>query len=157
MKRVNQRGVSPVVATVLLIGMVVVIALIVFLWFRGLTQESITKFGGQNVQLICDQVQFDASYSGDQLFISNSGNVPIFNFKVELTENGGFETKEISEVTSDWQSTGLNPGAAFSGVLDNVDTSSINSISLIPVLIGNTDNGQKAYTCDRKYGYELTV
>jgi len=45
----KKKGVSPVIATVLLIAMVVVIALIIFLWFRGLTKEAITKFDVRNL------------------------------------------------------------------------------------------------------------
>jgi flagellin-like protein len=41
----NKMGVSPVIATVLLVAMTVVIALIVFLWFRQIGKEVVTKFG----------------------------------------------------------------------------------------------------------------
>ena len=76
-KRGQTKGVSPVVATVLLIVLVVAIALIVFLWFRELTQESITKFGGKNIALVCDDVVFEASYSiiEERIYVSNYGNV----------------------------------------------------------------------------------
>ena len=47
----KKRGVSPVIATILLIGIVIVIALIVFLWLRGMQQEAITKFEGMNVEI----------------------------------------------------------------------------------------------------------
>ncbi|MAG78897.1 hypothetical protein CMI40_00795, partial [Candidatus Pacearchaeota archaeon] len=42
--RINKKGVSPVIATVLLVAIVVIIGLIIFQWFRGMTQESIIKF-----------------------------------------------------------------------------------------------------------------
>ena len=38
-EKLNKKGVSPVIATVLLVAMVIVLALIVFLWFRSLSKE----------------------------------------------------------------------------------------------------------------------
>jgi len=45
----HKKGLSPVIATMLLIAIVVVIGLIIFLWFRGMTEEAITKFDGTNI------------------------------------------------------------------------------------------------------------
>ena len=55
----KKRGLSPVVATVLLIAIVIIIGLIVFLWFRGMTEETITKFGTENIRFACDDVYFE--------------------------------------------------------------------------------------------------
>ncbi len=79
----KKRGISPVIATVLLIAMVVVIGLIVFLWFRGMIEEEGTKFG-KNVKLVCDDVNFEASYSGGVLSILNIGNTPIYKMKIKI-------------------------------------------------------------------------
>ena len=51
-KEGDKSGLSPVIATVLLVGLVVVSGLIIFMWFRGLTQEAVVKFD-QNIQLVC--------------------------------------------------------------------------------------------------------
>ena len=40
----RKKGLSPVIATVLLIGIVIALALIIFLWFRGTMKPAITKF-----------------------------------------------------------------------------------------------------------------
>ena len=57
-------GLSPVIATVLLIVIVIVIALIVFIWIRGMVGDAVTKFDNKNVQLVCGDVAFEASYTG---------------------------------------------------------------------------------------------
>src|SRR3970282_954737 len=93
--RKNRRGVSPVIATTLLIAMVVVTGLIVFLWFRGFTQEAVTKFGGTNIELVCGDVRFDSSYSSGNLFLSNVGNVPIYSFKLKIESPGSHTTLDI--------------------------------------------------------------
>ena len=91
----RNKGLSPVIATVLLVGVVVVSGLIIFTWFRGLTQEAVTKFD-QNIQLVCNDVKFEAEYSSDgTLAISNTGNVPIFGFDIKESSESGSSTKSI--------------------------------------------------------------
>src|SRR3990167_6150131 len=103
----NRRGVSPVIATSLLIAMVVVIGMIIFLWFRGFTEEAVTKFGGTNIKLICGDVSFDSSYSGGSIFLENVGNVPIYSFNLKVEKPGSHETLSIDDVVGDWTETGL--------------------------------------------------
>lgn len=153
----NIKGLSPVVATVLLIAMTIVIALIVFLWFRGLTEEQITKFGGTNIQLVCEDVYFEAEYIPNTLSILNSGNIPIYDFKVKVVGDGSFSTSDLKDLSAEWSSsyeTGLNQGMGFSDEISFTGE----QIVLIPVLIGNTDKGKKTYVCDEKSsGYAINL
>jgi len=151
-KRMSDKGLSPVIATVLLIAMVMVIGLIVFMWFRGLTKEAITKdfgTGEQNIELACDDVFFDASYDSGTLSLRNDGNVPIYNMKVKVSGQGSFTTSDIGDLSGEWEDnyqTGLDQGRSFS---DSIDfDSGAEEIVLIPVLIGNTEKGKKTYVCD---------
>lgn len=149
----SKRGLSPVIATVLLVGLVVVSGLIIFTWFRGLTQEAVTKFD-QNIQLVCNDVSFDARYSNGKLAVSNVGNVPIFGFSVKISDAAGFETKDISEYAS-WPEGGLNQGGAA-----EVDIGAVSGdITLIPVLVGTSQKGaQASFKCDeRLYGQQIAV
>lgn len=145
----KKRGVSPVIATVLLVGMVIVLGLIIFLWMRSLAQEIITK-EGENIELACDKVEFTASKVGDSLTISN-GNVPIFDFAVKISVNGGYDTVDASELFENedpnWPRTGLNSGRVFSSTSDKIQ----GEITLIPILLGKSDSGgQKKFTCNEK-------
>ncbi len=155
----NKKGVSPVIATVLLIGIVIALGVIVFFWFSSFTQEAITKFNGENIQLVCNDVQFQASYSsGGDLAFSNSGNVPIFSFNVQIQgAAGSFTTQDIKNLISNWPSSGLRTGGVFSGNI----ASKINGatqIVLIPVLRGTVSNGdQKSFICPDQYGYKVSV
>lgn len=152
----NKSGVSPVVATVLLISMVVVLALIVILWFLSMTEEAVTKFDGQNVEIVCRDVSFEASYGAGKLLMENTGSVPIFKAKVKKESAGEFTTEEIStEPPGNWPSKGLNPGKAVSL---GYDAGSASVITIIPVLVGESESGMNSYTCDEKQtGYELTI
>ena len=153
----SKKAVSPVIATVLLIGMVVVMGAILFLWLRGFTQEAVTKFD-KNVDLVCNDVQFQASYSSDgTLGISNVGNVPIYDIKVKVSDGGNFETMDIKELSENWKSSGLNPGRTFSGNVNSYVVGA-KSITLIPVLIGSSASGEKSFTCDEaRSGYKISL
>jgi len=146
---VQNKGVSPVIATVLLVAMVVVIGLIVFLWFKGMVTEEGTKFG-KNVKLNCPEVNFKASYSGGSLSVVNTGTIPIYSMKIKLSEGGDYST----ETVSDWPENGLNQGASFQGEID-IGTS--NELLLIPVLIAKYGTGNKAYVCEEIYGKDVAI
>lgn len=152
----QKRGVSPIIATVLLISIVVVLGLIIFLWFRGITEEAVTKFGGKNIELVCAEVTFEASYSSGMLVVSNIGNVPIYDVEVEMTTEGGYETKDLSQISS-WPDMGLNSGGVFSEDLSSEIGASLEELKLIPVLLGESDEGEKTATCGREYSYEVPL
>ena len=155
----NRKGLSPVITTVLLIALVIVIISIVFLWFRGMVEEGVTKFG-KNMKLVCDDVEFEASYSSGTLSIVNTGNVPIFRMNLKMAQGGSYQTKEITEfnASAEWIDTGLNQGGSFSasGIGDEF-VSGTNKIIVLPILIGTSDKGKKTYICEGQYGKELNI
>ena len=154
MREINQKGVSPVIATVLLVGIVVVMGLIIFVWLRGLTEESVVKFD-KNAELVCGEIQFEASYSSGTLSISNIGNVPIYQIMIKILKEGSFETKSLSDLSREWPETGLNQGLGFSGTITFNDTE---SIILIPVILGSSGGEEKSFTCEEtRYGYEISL
>lgn len=147
----KKRGISPVIATVLLVAMVVVIGVIIFLWFRGMTEEIITKFGGTNIELVCNDVSFDASYLGGILSLSNKGNVPIYGMKIKTYGEKSHNTVNLDSFQ------GLNQGGTFSGDISS-EVGSSKNIVLIPILLGSSDEGKKIFVCDENlYGYELLI
>lgn len=149
----GKKGLSPVIATVLLIGIVIVMALIVFMWIRGISEEAITKFDGKNVKIVCEDVNFEASLSGGNLLIANRGNVPIYKMKAKISGPGTHETIDIED---QWKPEGLIKGDAIrSNVLDSI--SGQETILLIPVLAGESKEGTKTYTCEERFGYELEI
>jgi len=163
MKRGRKKGISPVIATVLLIAMVVVVALIVFVWFRGMVGESATKMG-KNIKLVCDDVKFDASYStsSDKLTIVNRADVPIFQLRVRLSGGGSYGTEEITSETHDgspsdegkWELMGLTQEGRFVG---KFDVDSAEKITVFPVLIGSSEDGRRTYVCEGQYGEEIDL
>lgn len=147
----HKKGVSPVIATILLVALVIVIGAIIFIWFQSLTEEAVTKFDGQNVEIVCEDVQFDTSYNNGQISIVNRGNVPIYSMNVQLEGSAGqSETQNITSMETTWdEEVGLNQGAAATiTVQENYEQA-----TLIPVLMGTTEDGErKTKSCEESHG-----
>jgi hypothetical protein len=156
-KFIKKSGLSPVVTTVLLITLTIAITVILFLWFRGMVEEGVTKFG-KNIRLVCEDVNFDASYSSGTLNVVNNGDVPIFRLNVKTSQNGNYQTKEITDFSggSSWPATGLPEGGTFSGNIGS-EVGSSSEISLVPILIGASTKGKRTFVCEGQYGKELTL
>ena len=154
----KKRGISPVIATVLLVAMVVVIGLIIFLWFRGITEEAVTKFGGRNIELVCEDIEFLSDYSVATgiLSVSNIGNVPIFGMKAKISKQGSHETLDMKDLPVDWPGIGLRQGGTFSGDL-SIEFTEANQVLLIPVLMGTSAQGDQTYVCEDRYGQDLII
>jgi flagellin-like protein len=144
----KKKGVSPVIATVLLIAMVIVIALIIFLWFKGMSQEKVLKFD-QNVELICPDVSFSVQKTTGGVILKNTGDVAIYDFDVKEIGRS-YDTKKINTYSSDWPSYGLNPGEIV-----EVSGSFGENALFIPILAGTADDGGRFYVCDERWGVEL--
>ena len=97
----NKRGVSSIIATALLIGLVVVLSTIVFLWAKGFVSEQVEKFGTP-IERQCDNIDWTVTYltskgGGTYSFaISNTGNVPIYGIAIGI-KNGGRRDIETFE------------------------------------------------------------
>lgn len=148
----GKEGLSPVIATMLLVAIVIIIGLIIFLWFRGINEEAITKFEGTNIKLVCEEVAFEASYSSGALYVINIGNVPIYQIKVKIQGEGSYATEILEE---GWPYLGLSQGGVYSGTLNNA-TGAI-KLLVIPVLAGESDSGDSSHTCEERHGYEIIL
>jgi len=149
----NKKGISPVIATVLLIAMVIVIGLIVFLWVQEIGGETITKFG-ENVETVCGDLEFSGDYFNEKLSISNTGTVPIFSFKIKIEKSGEYETISVGDIGG-WDDDGLSQGEIFNK--DYTFDANVEKIILIPVLMGSSKKGEKTFVCDERNGQEIYI
>ena len=153
----NNKGLSPVIATVLLVAMVVVMGAIVFVWFKGFVGESTLKFN-KNIALACNDVQFTASYTQGVLSITNTGNVPIYDFMINVGSSGGYNTQDLKTISSaTWPIEGLNDGGLFSqNIGSSPPISQATSMTVIPVLRGVSQSGvYSTQTCPAAQGYKV--
>jgi flagellin-like protein len=151
MKRGNsKRALSPVVASVLLVALVLVLASIIFLWARGFIGEQIEK-GDKSISAMCEEVSFSfdliedpRSISGKyQIELVNNGNIPIFKFTI-VKKLAGSEERFNFDIT-------VKPQKAIRRDLDLlIDGSPPEQITVYPVLLGEVigQNSNMPYTCN---------
>jgi flagellin-like protein len=150
----KKRGLSPTIASILLVALVIISAMIVFLWFRSFSHEAVTKMGDKNIELVCKDVDFRADYQGGILYISNQGDVPIYSLSLKKYKEGGYDTLDIKDLSNKWPLSGLPQGGTFS---DTISFTGSTKIIVIPVLAGNSESGQRFVPCEEKDGFKIEL
>ena len=154
----NKKGITPVIASVLLITLVIAMGATIFIFSEGITEKltggSIT-LQGKNIALTCGDIIFEFSYVDGKLYLTNPGNVPISSIKFKVYTDESYKTYDIKDLTSKWPEEGLKIGGAFSD--DITFDANTNEVILTPVLMGNTNSGkEKEYVCERE-SYTLLI
>jgi flagellin-like protein len=128
----DKRGISPVIATVLLISIVVVAAFIILIALLGFRTEVITKFGSPVETICANDVDLDATISGSDLTIRNRGDVGIWN--VQVMDSSG------SEISCDEVQIAI-------GRTKTISCSGADVV--IPIIRGQDEDGNpKNYVCE---------
>ena len=148
-KRVNSRGLSPVIASVLLILLVLVLAAMIFLWARGFISEQVEKFG-KPIDQICESVDFEVQRVGSDLEVVNRGNVDIYYLSIKMIKGGDskFEKFDFPVDAGESVRKGITLLMENNVVPDEV--------IVYPALIGNVKGGDSnmPFTC-LDYGRQL--
>jgi FlaG/FlaF family flagellin (archaellin) len=145
----KKRGLSPVVATTLLISLALILALIIFFWAREFIGGQLQK-EGVNIEAKCEQISFTADAFSDKIVIVNTGNVPIYGIKVQSISGG-----DISEIARVLDST-INNGETSEVLLDDSLIPG-DEIVVIPILLGELEEKKSSHECDRSFGVEIVV
>ena len=138
----NTKGISPVIATVLLIVVAIGLFIAIFAWIRGMQQEAILKFNS-DIKQSCLNVNFDATYQSGTVQIQNTGNIPIWKAEVFLKAGGSLTNK------------GFIPGPVMPGTsasLTGKTCGSGSQFKITPILLGTSQKsgGEKEYKCEDK-------
>lgn len=152
----NKKALSPVVATVLLIALVLVLAIIIFLWARAFIPEVIEKAEGP-IEDSCATVVFVVDATPSMLYVQNNGQIPIQGLEVGIKRgigsleyiDGGFSTGQpiLGGGTEDFDMGGATPSPQ-----------SGDDLVVTPVLLGKTSGGDlKAYVCGDDYSQTVTI
>lgn len=150
----SRRGVSPVIATALLIAIVITLAGIVFIWAQGFVQEGVHK-RGEPIERACDSLNFEADVfhnsSGYTLEINNRAEIPIYGFNIRQLGQGETLLEELPP-------SPVEPGSSLRIALNAVDFSGISEITIIPVLLGQRgDSGNEPFVCPDQSGQGVTL
>ncbi len=133
MKAEDKRGISPIVASVLLIVLVIIIGVIIFLWATNFLSDTEEKFG-ESARNICGEISLSVSYSGGSLNIVNRADrVPIYGVNVKDSD-GDINERIFSEP--------LGPGKSTLISVSDAD-------AVIPIIWVTDEGSQKSYVCDK--------
>ena len=133
----GKKGISPVIATVLLVSIVIVMGLIIYLVAKSVISEPVTKFDS-SAKDACTKLaaNLDVVYDG------TAGTLTIDNRDDE------FALYKISTIDEDGESVESDELNIIKGASKEV-TVGLGIIKFIPIIKGkNSDNDVVAYTCD---------
>ncbi|MDO8516668.1 MAG: hypothetical protein Q7S33_00940 [Nanoarchaeota archaeon] len=149
-KRVDKKALSPVIATILLVMLVLVLAIIIFLWARGFISEQVEK-KGQPIESACGQVDFTAKKVEGNVEIRNNGNVPFIKIAAKYFDKYGSSTiYEFKDTTGVYPKVLAGGSASIPLSWAAGDHTSATEIIIYPILIGNVKGealNKKEYTC----------
>ena len=153
----EKKGLSPVVATILLISLALILALIIYFYARGFIGEVPEKFG-RDISLACADVDFDADVAFDgvtgdvSIDLINRGNIPLYGIEVRSKSDGTIS------ITKPFQTT-ISTGATahITATPDELTASSGDDLILVPILLGTKNDQKQQYTCDDSFGVIKTV
>ena len=155
----NKRGVSPVVATVLLIVIVVVLGAIIFIWARGFLSESATK-GDRVVENSCEDINFEVQLvdsasqcgGGGAIDINNIGNIPIYGAKVLKYDDATGAIDSLALADETFVGGTVTVGRSSYVCLSGITLSSGDKFRIIPKLLAEKESRKIVYTCPEKDG-----
>lgn len=143
----RKRGLSPVVATVLLVALAMILAMIIFLWARGWIFEQIEK-KGTPIDQVCESIEIRVDWSktpANNLLISvvNLGSTYINSVEIRQ-ESRDSSTPYVLNISAPPLGTST-PREVFLEL-------GVNKVIIYPQLIGNIKGKQdnKVTTCLNK-------
>jgi len=148
MREIKKRGLSPVVATMMLVVLAVVLVGIILLWAKSWVGEKIQKDlgnGAEAIESFCDDVDFSVEVVKDtgEVSVSNTGNIPLYG--MEIRRKGVGSEEILGSVDFD---NGLPKGSSKSSS-DGVGTvGSGDELIAVPILLGEAESYKKPYSCE---------
>ncbi len=98
MEKRGKKGISPLIATVLLIGFVVAVAAVVMLWGKGFVKERAEKEGAlSQAQLECNLIEIEIEEVSEVYKVTNIGSRTIDGFIIR-TGSGVIKKPSLLEV-----------------------------------------------------------
>lgn len=140
MKIEGKRGLSPIIATVMLIIIVMILGAMIYIWARGFVTESVIKFN-EPIQNSCANVKMVADAYGGKIRITNQGTVAIYGLEVQkqgvgATYSSGVIPFDSTVTTGQNGETNLPSGLAVN-----------DAITIMPVLLGEGGTAKKSFSC----------
>jgi len=140
-KRKDKRAVSPLIATVLMIGIVIVAAAIIFAWSKKFIGEQIEKYGSR-IDVVCERLDYTAQLYKTELtgvyavIISNSGNDNIHQVNIKVIKGGNSAVKAFTPKDRNMIAKGEIGNITFAADLFPEKVQDFDKVEVTPVLLG---------------------
>ncbi|MBI2631982.1 hypothetical protein HYW75_03190 [Candidatus Pacearchaeota archaeon] len=168
----EKKGLSPVIATTLLILIAIIIAIIILLWIKQFIGEKAEKnLGGGPVDLesVCKDVVFDAdakiavntedpNKKDLVIHVGNKGNVPIYG--IEIRKKSLTSVSSVGAVNTLHLNLAITSGEDEDMKLLKIDTGKINvgdNFIIVPIVLGENNKAKKAFVCGEEFGIAAVV
>jgi len=147
MSKIGKKGISPVIATLLIVALAIILIAIILLWARTWIGEKIEKFN-QDIESSCEEIEYEAiissTPSGYLLTIENKGNFGIYAFELKGDWNGDLKTRAYN--------IGVQKGNSVRqeiSLADFGESSEPDRLEIYPLLLGKIKGKSinKAYAC----------
>jgi flagellin-like protein len=127
-----KKGISPIIATLLLVALVVTLSSVIFVVFTGMKEEAVTKNGMPSEQA-CESIVLSAVYSGGSLQITNNGDVPVSEFIVTYSDlDGNIDSTTFTD-------------AILTGSSVSVPLFDATDVEIKPIILGESEENPNAY------------
>jgi hypothetical protein len=145
----GKKGLSPVISAVILIGIGVILAAIIFVWARGF----IIGLGPSD--LSCEGVNFDAGIfcGGGECVLEavNLGNVVLNGFVIKSIEEGSVFVRDNIKYKVDF-------GESTSTLLNSLNEKDKGKeVLIVPIILAEIADGQAEHICSDRYGVGAIV
>lgn len=151
----KRRGLSPIIATVLLVAIVIMLALVIFFWARSFLAERAQKFN-EPAENACSRINFDAEafiISGrTYIDVVNRGNVPLYGIEVRKRGLGTLEA-----VGTFKSGTNVIRNGETGRILVPSGAPADSELELLPIILAEKGIERTPYTCERDAGQTVSV
>lgn len=143
----KKRGISPLIATVLLVGFVVAIAVLVWLWYGTIIEERAQKVRDDTTGKFSCATDVSISVSNlgcvtninDQRVnfdVQNTGQADLIGFRVFIEGASGTDTQELTQSLA-------RSGTITTGVILDTQVGTMSRVTIMPVIA----SGSSSTTC----------
>lgn len=152
MKIKEKRGLSPVIATLLLIALALVLVFLIFIWAKSFIEEELQKFG-EPAERSCERIEFAAEVKSDgTVYVSNTGNVPLYGIELKQKDKGSVKSLGKKDFEN-----GLPVGATGKIEISSSESLESGEAIVVPIILGESEEYTKYYICDEKFGEIVDV
>ncbi len=147
--RFNKKGLSPAIATALLISLALILAALIFIWANSFLKEKVQKFD-EPIERACEDIVFQAEvYETNgkmELHVVNRKNVPIQSFDIrKKTESS------IVDVGTSEKEDGGSIASGETAILGLPPTENYeigDELIISPVVYGLSSGDKSPFVCE---------